>query len=447
MKIIVIGVGEVGFNLAKILSQENHDVVVIENNQSHCAHAREQLDVAVMEGSGASGQMLVDAGVKDADIVVAVSDIDEVNIMACMLARKLSDTRTVARVRNPEYSSENPVISAEQLGIDLMIHPEQVVAREIVQLVRQASATDSLSFADNMLQLLGVRITSRKAPAVGKTFVELGAGYPQIPFRVVAIFRQNKTIIPKGEDWIHFNDQLYIISDAKTIPNVLQLMGKEDEKLEDVMILGGGKIGSLVAEELEKMVDVKLIETNKERSQKLAEKLLKTLVISGDGTDVDLLAREDVMNMDCYIALTQDDESNIISSLLVKHLGVKRVIALVNKLTYLPIIPTIGIDASVSKVLSTVDAIMRFIRRGKVLSVASFKSLGAEVIEFIVPGNARITKKKLQSIKFPDGALIGGLIRNNEVIIPTGKTLIQPNDKAIVFALPEAISDVEKFFS
>lgn len=447
MKIIVIGVGEVGFNLAKILSQENHDIVVIENDQEKCVHAQELLDVSVIHANGASAKILVEAGVKEADIVVAASDIDEVNIMASMLTRQLSGARTVARVRNPEYSNEDPVISASQLGIDLMIHPEREVANEVVQLVRQSAATEWITFADGRIQLLGIRITSRTAPAIGKTLQELGAAYPKIPFRIVAITSQGHTIIPKGEDWIHFNDQLYIISDTKTIPEILKLMGKEDEKLEDLMILGGGKIGRLVAEQLEDEVQVKLIETDKKKSQRLAEQLSKTLVISGDGTDLDLLAREDVMEMDCYIALTNDDENNIISGLLAKHLGVKRVIALVNKVIYLPIISTIGVDASVSKVLSTVDAIMRFVRRGKVLSVSSFKGMGAEVIEFIVPGNAKIVKNELQKAKFPKGAIIGGLIRNDEVIIPTGETQIQANDKTFVFALPEAVGEVEKIFS
>lgn len=447
MKIIVIGVGEVGFNLAKILSQENHDIVVIDNDQEKCDHAQEQLDVQVIHANGASGKVLVEAGVKEVDIVVAASDIDEVNIMASMLTRQLSSARTVARVRNPEYSKKDPVISAAQLGIDLMIHPEREVANEVVQLVRQSAATEWITFGDGKIQLLGVRITSRTAPVVGKTLQEIGDAYPKIPFRIIAVTTQGKTVIPKGDDWIHFNDQLYIISDTITIPKILKLMGKEDEKLEDLMILGGGKIGRLVAEQLQEEVAVKLIETNKKKSQKLAEQLPKTLVISGDGTDLDLLAREDVMEMDCYIALTNDDENNIISGLLAKHLGVKRVIALVNKLIYLPIIPTIGVDASVSKVLSTVDAIMRFIRRGKVLSVSSFKGMGAEVIEFNVPGNAKIVKDELQKIKFPKGAIVGGLIRDGEVIIPKGTTRIQANDKTFVFALPEAVSEVEKIFS
>ena len=212
------------------------------------------------------------------------------------------------------------------------------------------------------------------------------------------------------------------------------------------MILGGGKIGRFVAEDLEKEIGVKLIETNREKSQKLADQLKKTLVISGDGTDLDLLTREDVMEMDCFIAVTHDDENNIISGLLAKHLGVKRVIALVNRLEYLPIIPTIGIDATVSKVLSTVDGIMRFIRRGNVLAVASFKGVGAEVIEFFVSDSSKIANKELRNTKFPAGAIVGGLIRNDEVIIPTGKTVICTDDKAIVFALPEAIGSVEKFF-
>lgn len=446
MKIVVIGVGEVGFNLARILSQENHDIVIIEANTEKCTQATEHLDVSVIEGNGASAQLLIEAGVKNADIVVAASDIDEVNIIACMLTKKLSDARTVARVRNPEYSFTDPVISAKQLGIDLIIHPEQEVAREISQLVRQAAATESVSIADDKLQLLGVRITSRNAPAVGKTLKELGIGYPNIPFRIAAINRKNVTIIPKGDVWIQYNDQLYIISDTNSIPAVMKLLGKDDEKLEDVMILGGGKIGRFVAQDLEMEIGVKLIETNREKSLRLADQLKKTLVISGDGTDLDLLEREDIMEMDCFIVVTHDDENNIISGLLAKHLGVKRVIALVNKLEYLPIIPTIGIDATVSKVLSTVDGIMRFIRRGNVLSVSSFKGVGAEVIEFFVSESSKIANKELRNTKFPAGAIVGGLIRNDKVIIPTGKTVISIDDKAIVFALPEAIGSVEKFF-
>lgn len=446
MKIIIIGAGDVGFNLAKVLSRENHDIVIIDSDPGKCARASENLDISVVEGNGASGKMLAEAGVENADIVIAASNIDEVNIMASMLAKKLSSARIVARVRESEYTSEHAVITPEQLGIDLMIHPEQEIANEIVRLVRQSSATECFTFAEGRLHLLGIRITSRTAPVVGKTLLELGSAYAHIPFRVVAITRNTNTIVPKGDDWIHFNDQIYVISDVNTVPHILKLMGKEDDKLENLMILSGGTIGRLVAEELENEVDVKLIEPDKEESFKAAGKLKKSLVISGAGTDIDLLAREDIMSMDCFIALTPVDEDNIISCLLGKHLGVKRVISLVNKLVYLPIVRTIGIDSAVSTVLSTVDGILRFIRRGKVLSVSSFKGVGAEVIEYKVTEDAPITKKKLAKIKFPDGAIVGGLMRNGEVLIPTGNTMLKANDKAIVFALPEAISNVEKLF-
>ncbi|MFC1556628.1 Trk system potassium transporter TrkA [candidate division KSB1 bacterium] len=444
MKIIIIGGGDVGFNLAKILSKENHDIVMIDSNPEKCVYAQDKLDISVLQGNGSSGSLLASTGIGEADMVVAATDIDEVNLMASMHARKLSKARIVARVRDPEYSSDKAVISGKDLGIDLMIHPEQEVANEIVRLVKQSSATECMTFAGGRLQLLGIRLTSRTAPAVGKTLLELGAGYAQVNFRVVAITRQNQTIIPRGDDWIHFNDQLYIITDNETLPEVMHLMGKEDEKLENIMILGGGKIGRLVAAQLENEVGIKLIEMNKDKSIKIAEHLKKTLVISGDGTDIDLLAREDVMNMDSYIALSNQDENNIISCLLAKHLGVHRVISLVNKLVYLPIIPTIGIDSAVSKVLSTVDGILRFIRRGKVLSVSSFKRVGAEVIEFVIPEGAPITKKSLKNMKFPKGAIVGGIMRGSEVMIPTGETCINPNDKVIVFALPEAIGEIEK---
>jgi len=424
-------------------------VVVIDNVHKECIKVQENLDVIAIEGSGTSIETLVEAGVNDADMLIAVTNIDEVNIVSCILASKLGVSKKVARVRNPEYTLKNSVITPEQLGIDLMIHPEEEAAAELIRLLKRSSATDVIDYEKEGIQILGIRIDSRNAPIVGKPLLQITKDFPDIVFRTVAIYRNGKTIIPKGDDLIFFRDQIFVIAKLDSIPDVLKLVGKEDEKINNIMILGGGKIGRLVASGLEDMKDVniKLIESDKEKSQIIADQLNKTLVIQGDGTDIDLLATEGVSDMDAYIALTSDDEDNLISTLLAKHLGVKRVIALINKSEYLPIMNSIGLDAAVSKKSTTVDAILRFIRRGHVLSVSTLREIDAEVMEIIAQKGSQITKKQLKDSGFPHSAMIGAIFRNNEVIIPIGTSRVEPNDKVIVFALPEAIPKVEKVFS
>jgi len=449
LKIIVIGAGVVGFHLAKMLSSENHDIVVIESDHSKCIKVQENLDVIAIQGSGASIETLIEAGVKEADMLISVTNIDEVNIVSCILANKMGVTKKVARVRNPEYTSKGAIITPEQLGIDLMIHPEEETAEEIIRLLKRSSATDVIDYEKEGLQILGIRIDSRTAPIVGKPFYQMTKDFHETIFRTVAIYRNGKTIIPKGKDLIFFRDQIFIIAKIDSIPGVLKLVGKEDEKINSLMILGGGKIGRLVAAELEKMkdVDIKLIESDKEKSQIIADKLNRTLVIQGDGTDIDLLATEGISDMDAFIALTNDDEDNLISSLLAKHLGVKRVMALINKSEYIPIMNSIGLDVAISKNFTTVDAILRFIRRGHVISVATLKEIDAEVMEIVAQNDSQITKKQLKDSGFPNSAIVGAIFRDNEVIIPVGTSHIEPNDRVIVFALPEAIPKVEKIFS
>ncbi len=448
MKVIIVGAGEVGFYLAKMLSNENNDIVIVENDHNKCIKAQESLDVIAIQGNGTSIETLIEAGIKDADMIVAVTNIDEVNIVSCILANKMGVSKKVARVRNPEYTSKNAIITPEQLGIDLMIHPEVEAAAEVIRLLKRSSATDVIDFESAGMQILGIRIDSRTAPIIGKPLHQITNDFSDIVFRTVAIYRNGKTIIPKGKDLIFFKDQIFVIAKINSIPGVLKLVGKEDEKVNNIMILGGGIIGRLIAEELEKIKDleIKLIESDKERSQVIADQLTKTLVIQGEGTDIDLLARENLSDMDSFIALTNDDEDNLFSSLLAKHLGVKRAIVLINKSEYLPIINSIGLDAAVSVKVTTVDAILRFIRRGHVLSVSTLKEIDAEIMEIVAQEGSQITKKKLKDTGFPDSAIIGAIFRDNEVIIPVGTTQIKPGDQVNVFALPEAIQKVEKIF-
>lgn len=447
MRIIIIGGGEVGFHLAKILSQENHKVVVIEPNKEKIAVLEETLDVLVIEGSGSSVQTLDKAGIKEADMVIAVSAIDEVNIIACMLADKFGVSKKIARVRNEEYLSENAVLTPEQLGIDLIINPELETAQEIVWLIRRSAATDIIEFADGAIQLMGLRLDS-KAKILSKKLFEISSEIANLTFRTVAIFRNGKTIIPTGEDYFYKGDQIFVVSKTETVPELLELCGKADERIERIMILGGGKIGRLVAKELErdKKTDIRLVESSRSKSQFVAEQLNRTLVVQGDGTDIDLLASEGLADMDAFVSVTDDEESNIITSLLARHLGVRRTVTIVTKANYVPLMSSIGLDAAVDMRIITANAISRFIHRGEVVSVATFRGIDAEAIELVAQKNSRIVKKPLSKQKFPDGAIIGALTRNGNVFVPVGSTQLEPGDKAVVFTLPKAVSAVEELF-
>ncbi|MCI0706071.1 MAG: Trk system potassium transporter TrkA [Ignavibacteriae bacterium] len=446
MKIIIVGAGEVGFHLAKVLAQEQNDIIVIDRKQERLERVSESLDVMTVEGSGSQLSTLEKVGVSDTDLLIAVTSIDEVNLTSCLLAHKLGAKKTIVRVNDPEFLSAKSPLNPEDFGVDLVIYPEGLAAHEIVQLIRRSSATDVLDFADGRIQLIGIRIEA-DSPLVGKKLRDVSAGYQDIPFRVVAIQRGIKTIIPFADDTFRKGDQAFVISKTEQVPEMLRMAGKETAKFERVMILGGGRIGQHVAEELEEELTVKLIESSKETSMKLADSLRKTMVIQGEGKDIDLLATEGIMDMDVYIATTRDEEDNIISCLMAKHLGVKKTIAHVEKLDYIPLANTIGIDALVNKKLSAATAILKFIRKGEIVSVASLHGVDAEVIEMVAQKGSRVTKKQLQDLEFPEGAIVGCVIHNGSVAIPVGATKINPQDRVVVFCLPGAIKSVEKFFS
>lgn len=449
MKIIVVGAGEVGSHIAKILSHEGHDVTIIEADADKAANVQEQLDVLVLHGNAVSMKALRQAGIEKADLMLAVTNSDETNIVTCILANKVGVPMKIARVRNPEYTSSDSLIPPEQLGINLMIYPEEEAAKAIVRLMQRSFATEVIEYQNGRAQVLGIRIDSKTAPICSKSLIELRKQYPELSFRIVAISRLGRTLIPRGEDRIFFRDQIFLICQSEHLPEILKIMGKEHEKLENVMLLGGGRIGQMVAYALEQMDDItiKLIESNEDRTEELVEHVQRTLVLRGDGRDMDLLVTEGITDMDCYVALTGDDEDNLVSSLMAKHLGVKKAIALLNKSEYLPISHTIGLDAAVNPKVTAADTILRFIRRGQVISISTLQEIEAEVLELAAQPKSKITKKKLKHIDFPREAIIGAVFRGEDTVIPVGDTQINPEDKVIVFALPEAVSTVEKLFN
>jgi len=447
LRIIIIGGGEVGLHLAKLFSRENHQVTMIDPEKARLSRAEEASDILGVEGSGSSARTLMKAGVKNADLLIAVTTTDEVNIVACMLADKLGVPKKIARVRNREFLGDGAVLTAGQLGIDLIINPELETAHEIAWLIRRSAATDVVEFGDGAIQLLGLRLDN-KAKIIRRQLHEVSLSMPDLTFRTVAIVRHGKTIIPTGDDYFHDADQIFVASKTESVPDLLDLCGKTDNRIEKIMILGGGKVGRLLAKELEsdKDLDIRLVESNLSKSQFVAEQLSRTLVIQGDGTDVDLLASEGILDMDAFVSVTDDEESNIITSLLAKHLGVKRTLTMVTQASYVPLMSSIGLDAAIDKRIITANAIARFIHRGEVVSVATLRGVDAQAIELISHSKSRVTKKPLRKVKFPSGAIIGAVTRNGHVFVPVGETVIEPGDKVVVFAMPRAVKDVERMF-
>ncbi len=446
MNIIIIGAGDIGFSLAKRLAYERHDISVIEADAERFKFVEQALDAQVLFGHGADFKLLHQAGIKNADLLIAVSDQDEVNLIAAMAAKQAGCQKTLARISNPQYLKPDAYLNADKLGIDMLLHPESIVARGAVRLLKQSAASDIIEFAGGRLVLLGIHLDAT-CPILRKPLKEIAAQHQNFPFRISAIQRKEFTKIPGGDDILMPNDHIFVVLAREHIPEFLKIVGKQNTSLERVMILGGGQIGYLIAEELEDQHQVKIVESNIEKSYTLAEKLDRSMVIRGDGRDINLLALEGIVEMDAFIAVTGDDETNIITCLMAKHLRVPRIISLINKPDYAPIIPTIGIDAFISKQSLVVSGILKFIRQGEIVSIASIPGVEAEIIELIAQPGSKITKKPLLKIDFPKNALLGGVIRNEQVIIPTGNTQIAAGDKVVVFALPGAVKKVEKLFS
>jgi len=445
MNILIIGAGEVGFHLTKRLAAEKHDITIIEQDPLMARRAEEQLDAAVILGSGSSFRDLLNAKIEETDILAAICNSDEVNLLACRFAHKLNIPFKIARIRNPEFVEPDFLLTREEMGVDLLIHPEKETAEAIIRLIKQSSATDIIEFADGKIQIVGIRL-EKDTYLSHKTLQDIWKEWGNIAARVVAIKRKENTLIPRGNEILTPGDQFFVICDKQLIPEIVQLAGKEKVSIQNIMILGGGLIGQYVARELEDRLNIKIIESKSEKSHQIADMLKKTLVIHGDGTDMDLLAAEGIMDMDSFIAVTGDDETNIISVLMARHIKVPRTIALLNKTEYMPITPTIGMDAVVSKTLITVNAITRFIRKAPLESVASIPGLDAEIMEIVPQANSRIIKKTLKDCHFPRYAIAGAILRGDSAVIPTGDTQVLEGDRVVVISLPKAVAEVEKLF-
>jgi trk system potassium uptake protein TrkA len=446
MRVIIVGAGEVGYHLAERLSQENQDVVVVETDPERGARASELLDVMTVVGNGASIPVLEEAGVREARILLAVTSQDEVNLISCLAATRLGVDYTIARISNPDYYARGSVLSRERLGIDLMINPEREAAREAFQLLQSAAATDVANFAEGRVQLIGL-VVREKAPVCGKTLAQLGEEYRDRRYVTVAVVRNGETSIPDGSSTIEAGDQIYMLSPAAEVSSITPMAGYEPFQLNRVMIAGGSAEGQFLAEILEEHgVECTILDHDRRRCLELAEALPRSLVLHADATDLELLEMEGVSGIDGFVAATGHDETNLLVSLLAKSVGAHKVVSLIEKFDYLPLVPRVGLDAAVSPRMSAVNAILRYVRRGRVMTVATLKGIEAEAIEFRVGDDSPIANRLIVELSFPAGAVIGTIIRGDAIIIPRGMDQVLAGDEVIVFALPGALPEVEKFF-
>jgi len=446
MKIIIIGAGEVGFNIAQRLSEENHDVVVIDKDQNKINHLQTVIDVQAIVGSGTSPSLLQEAGIKESDIIVAATDSDEANLIACFYAQHLTDYITkIARVRNPDYMEQSDVFKSDALNIDLLINPQSEMVGSMLRLMEVPEASEVLDFVNGRVKLIGVTV-KEDSPLVGRKL----ASFQDVEevLLIGIIIRGEEVIIPSGQDVIQPNDLLYCVTRKEEISTVFRLLNVREAGLGRVVIIGGGTTGLALATSLDKTnINAKIIEKDSQRCLELAEKLEKVVVLNGDGTDRDFLLEENIADVDLMVVITGDEESNVLISLLGKALGAKKTVTRIGKLSYIPLVSAIGIDTVVSPRLSAIRAILQYIRKGKVICVAPLKIEAAEVIEFEALETSDIVNTPLSEVKFPKEAIVGAIVRDQEIIIPRGHNMIKPHDHLIIFALKGAIPKLEKLFT
>lgn len=451
MKIVIAGAGEVGSHLAKMLSNESNEITVIDTDYERLEALKTNADVLTIEGNPSAIQVLIKAGVAEADLFIAVnpSESQDVNIVSAMLAKKLGSKKATARINNEEYLSyENKYLFTE-MGIDLLFYPEKIAAGEIVDLLKRTASSDSLDFARGKLHMAVFKL-EEDSPLIGMNMAEFSnvAAQSGQHFRVVAISRHNDTIIPKFDTKFKYHDLVFIISKREGMDMLMKYVGKHNIEVSRLMILGGSPIGEMLAKQLAKQLDtIKIIEMNKEKCLDLSEKLPdNVIVVNGDGRNSDMLLEESIRDYDAFVAVTNNTETNILACVAAKRLGVARTIAEVENLEYIKLAESMGVDAVINKKLITAGRIFKFTLSNKVRFIKYMSGTNAEVLEFIVAPDTKITKAPLKEMNFPKNAIIGGVIRGNESYIAVGDTHIQAYDRVAVFALPEAVKEVDKFF-
>ncbi|WP_133545799.1 Trk system potassium transporter TrkA [Mesocricetibacter intestinalis] len=451
MKIIILGAGQVGKTLAENLVSEDNDITLVDNEEKRLENLQDKHDLRVVTGSASSPHILREAGAPDADLLVAVTSADEVNMIACQIAYTLFNTPTkIARIREREYLREkDKLFNQNVIPIDHIISPENLVTEDIIRLIDYPGALQVAHLADKQISLVVVK-AYYGGPLVGYAISALRDHLPYIDCRIVSILRFDKVIRPQGSTVIEAGDEVTFICATQHIKAVMSELQRLEKPYKRIMIVGGGNIGAGVAKQLEEQCSVKLIERNAAKATALAEKLAKTLVFHGDASDQSLLYEEHIENIDVFISLTSDDEANIMSALLAKRLGAKKAMVLIQRMAYINMIQGGTIDIAVSPQQATISALLGHVRKGDIPNVVSLRHGTAEVMEIVVHGDAEtsnIIGRKISELKLPTGVIIGALLRGTEVIIAGKNLVIEDEDHVIVYITDKKyVSDVEKIF-
>ena len=446
MRIIIIGAGEVGFHIAQRLAVENKEVVVVDKSAEALRKIAETSDVQTVQGSGSSPEVLEDAGIAEADILLAVTDSDEINLIACFFANMLSPNVTkLARIRGGIYTNYGHLLTGEEVGITKIINPDEEVVNSILRLMSVPGAVEINEFAGGKIRLIGINLPD-ESPVVGTKLLDLRAKIgDDLGIVIAALVREDKLIIPGGLDVIKKGDVVYFACDIREQEDILERLGVSTEPVREVLIVGGGNIGYKLAKALDnKYYHTRLLESRQKRCEFLSERLDRPIVLMGDSTDQDILREENIQDMDMVIAVTGDEETNILTCLLAKSLGAKSTVTRVNNFGYMPLIEPIGIDYLVCPRLSAINSLLHYIRRGRVISSVSIKGEEAEALEAIAHEDSPIVGKAIKDLSFPRGCLVLCFQRGDEVVIPRGDTLIRPNDQLIIISTRQNIPKVEK---
>lgn len=452
MKIIILGAGQVGSSVAENLVNEANDITIIDTNAERLVELQNRLDLRTVTGNCAHPEILARAGGEDADLILAVTDSDEVNMAACQIAYTLFHTPTkIARIRALDYLNHPEIFAQDSIPIDVIISPEQILTDYIRRLIEYPTALQVLDFAGGLVQLVAIK-AFYGGPLVGHELRELRDHLPNVETRVAAIYRQDRAIIPKGNTVIEADDEVFFIAARKNLRAVMSELRRLDKPVRRIMLVGGGNIGKRLAKTLEQdKYSIKLIDHNPERTRAVAEELHHTTVLLGDAANEDLLLQESIEDTDVFCALTNDDEANILSAMLAKQLGARKVMSLINRGAYVDLVQSVGnIDIAISPQQATIGSLLAHVRRGDVVAVHSLRRGAAEAIEAVAHGDrstSRVVGRTIEDIDLPNGATIGAIVRGDEVIVAHHDTLIEANDHLIIFVVDKKqIPAVEKLF-
>ena len=446
MNIVLVGAGEVGFNLSKVLSKEGYNLTVIDNNPSKCNRIKNTIDAKVIEGNGASQRILEQIDFKSIDYFLSLTTADEINLVASSIAKKLGARIVIARLRSTEYVHKNAVVNPETFGIDHVIYPEKAAQSEILNLIRDTSAIEIKDFNDKKIKLIGIKL-EQSSPLIGRSINNVKLSNPYIKHQVAVIDRNDKTFIPHKETIYNIEDVVYFIVNNADVDNIQKMVGKPSFKVNNIMILGLGKLGRLIAKSLQVDYNVKILEIDKEKAKKYSVNLDECLILNADGLDLEMLESENIHEIDCYIAATENEETNMLASMIAKNYNVKQVIMHISTTNYLKSIRRIGVDAIISKNISAVNKILNIIESDKEeIMISRFEDIDIDAIQLTVASGCKYFTKNYTINDIPESICLAAIIRQEDIIIPTLNTTLEYDDELLLFLKPDIITKAENLF-